>query len=443
MPRIITLFILTLLFIIADDLTHRDISPYGGQAATPHLAKLANDGMRFTQCFQAAPMCSPTRHNIYTGLYPVRSGAYPNHTFVKPGVKSIAHYLPPLGYTVALAGKTHIAPRSAFPFDYIKSLDSPDIDALFASSAKSKKPFALFACSNEPHAPWNKGDASKYPPEKIILPPYLADTPETREHFSRYLAEVTYFDAQVGDLLARLDQHNLADNTLVMVVSEQGNAFPFAKWTCYSSGLQSAMIVRWPGRIPSRAVTNAIVEYVDITPTFVDIAGGDPKSLNLDGRSFLPVLLSKTNQHKSHSFGLMTSNGVSNASKNYPSRTIRSNQYRLILNLNPTGTFQNNIIVGNKNFAFFDSWRTAANNGDTHAAALVERFQHRPAVELYDVINDPLELTNLAGTDAKFDSVVAELTGRLKDWMADQGDEGVPTEIDATNRLSRGKNKQQ
>lgn len=72
-----------ILFIIADDCTHRDLGCYGGHAHTPNIDKLAEQGMRFTQCFQTAPMCSTTRHNIYTGLYPVKSGAYPNHAIVK------------------------------------------------------------------------------------------------------------------------------------------------------------------------------------------------------------------------------------------------------------------------------------------------------------------------------------------------------------------------
>ena len=99
---------------MADDLTYRDIGCYGGQAHTPNIDRLATEGMRFTRCFQAAPMCSPTRHNIYTGLYPVKSGAYPNHTFAKDGTKSVVQYLKPHGYRVALSGKTHIAPKSIF-----------------------------------------------------------------------------------------------------------------------------------------------------------------------------------------------------------------------------------------------------------------------------------------------------------------------------------------
>jgi N-sulfoglucosamine sulfohydrolase len=156
-----------LLFIIADDCTYLDMEVHGGQAKTPHLNTLAKEGLKFTRCFQTAPMCSPTRHNIYTGLYPAKSGAYPNHTCVYPGTKSIAHYLGDFGYTVHLSGKTHIAPKESFPFVYsgeFRSADPakpncyPRIDELFAAAATTEepKPFCLFACSNEPHTPFTK-----------------------------------------------------------------------------------------------------------------------------------------------------------------------------------------------------------------------------------------------------------------------------------------------
>lgn len=99
-----------IVFIIADDCTFRDLGCYGGQAHTPNIDKLAGEGMRFTRCFQSAPMCSPTRHSISTGLYPVKSGAYPNHTHVGEDTKSIVHYMKELGYRVAQSGKTHVGP---------------------------------------------------------------------------------------------------------------------------------------------------------------------------------------------------------------------------------------------------------------------------------------------------------------------------------------------
>ena len=107
-----------LVFMIADDCTYLDLEVYGGQAKTPNLNKLATEGMQFSRCFQTAPMCSPTRHNIYTGIYPVKSGAWPNHTCVYPCTKSIAHYLGYAGYRVALSGKTHVSPKESFPFEY-------------------------------------------------------------------------------------------------------------------------------------------------------------------------------------------------------------------------------------------------------------------------------------------------------------------------------------
>ena len=267
-----------LLLIIADDCTYRDMEVYGGQAKTPHLNKLASEGMKFTRCFQAAPMCSPTRHCLYTGLYPVKSGAYPNHTMAYDWVKSIATYLNEAGYTSHLSGKTHINPKSVFPFEYssLKGDNNPD-PAVFAevlkSSAQNGKPFLFIAASNEPHTPWNKGDPSAYPPSSLKLPPVLVDSPDTREGFSKYLAEITYFDSQVGELVGLLDQSPLRDNTLVIVLSEQGNSLPFAKWTCYDAGLASACIARWPSQVKAGTVSDALVEYVDVTPTFLDAAG--------------------------------------------------------------------------------------------------------------------------------------------------------------------------
>jgi len=251
------------LFIIADDCTFRDLGCYGGQASTPNIDALATEGMLFTHCFQAAPMCSPTRHNIYTGIYPVKSGAYPNHTFVKEGTRSVVQYLRPLGYRVALSGKTHIAPPKVFSFEKLGKGKNPDpaaIDKLFRECGETKTPFCLFACSNEPHSPWNKGDASRYPADKIKLPPYFVDTKQTRENMSRYLAEITYYDGQVGQILDLLKKHQLTDNTFVIVTSEQGSGFPFGKWTCYDTGLQTAFIARWPGRIKPGAVSEALIE---------------------------------------------------------------------------------------------------------------------------------------------------------------------------------------
>jgi N-sulfoglucosamine sulfohydrolase len=425
------------LFVIADDMTHRDIGCYGGQAHTPNIDRLATEGMRFTRCFQTAPMCSPTRHNIYTGLYPVKSGAYPNHTFAKDGTKSVAHYLKKLGYRVGLSGKTHISPKEVFPFEYSgsKNPDFEKIDTMFAECKKADTPFCLFACSNEPHTPWNKGDKSRYPVDKIKLPPYFVDTPETREGMSRYLAEITYYDWQVGELLKLLEKHGLAENTMVMVVSEQGASLPFGKWTCYDTGLQSAMVVRWPGKVKTGVTTEAMVEYVDVLPTFVQAAGGKPAKV-LDGKSFVPVLTGKAQKHKDLVYGLMTTRGIINGSESFGIRSVRSGQFKYIWNFTPEIPFRNACLKSKE----FQSWVKAAEAGDQDAAEKVRRYQNRPGEELYDVTKDRYEWTNLA-TDPKFAEIKSELRAHLDDWMKQQGDKGQPTEMEAKEHQGRSRSK--
>ena len=425
-----------MVFIIADDCTFRDIGCYGGQARTPHIDKLATEGMRFTRCFQAAPMCSPTRHNIYTGLYPVKSGAWPNHTRAYPHVKSIVHHLRPMGYRVTQTGKTHINPRTVFPFENFGGGKNPDmkyIDRLFAETAKGGKPFCLFACSNEPHSPWNKGDALAYPPAKVKLPPYIVDTPRVRSDFSKYLAEITYFDSQVGEIVGLLKKHGLSDNTLVMVVSEQGSAFPFGKWTCYDHGLQSAMIVRWPGQVMAGSETDAMVEYVDVTPTFIDVAGGKPIA-PLDGRSFLPVLRGKADTHKDFVYGIMTTRGIINGTDAFAIRSVRDTRYKLILNLNHKSKFTNACTKS----PMFQSMIAKAESGDATAKRLVHAYHHRPAVELFDMKNDPLEMANLAG-QSDTQKIEMRLRQKLSAWMKSQGDKGVETELKARERQGRGR----
>lgn len=426
-------------FINADDLTHRDLGCYGGQAHTPNIDRLAAEGMRFSRCFQAAPMCSPTRHNIYTGLYPVKSGAYPNHTFAKDGTRSIVQYLEPLGYRVALSGKTHIGPVEVFPFEY-SGKNNPDMEAvgkLFAECVESETPFCLFACSNEPHTPWDKGDASRYPPEAVKLAPYHVDTPETREAYSKYLAEITYYDGQVGEIVALLEEHELAENTLVMVTSEQGSSLPFAKWTLYDSGLQTALIARWPGRIEAGAVTDAMVEYVDIVPTFVSAAGGTPDPA-LDGKSILPVLFGHRDEHKQYVYGIMTTRGIINHPGHYGIRSVRSDRYKLIVNLTPEVTFTNACTKSPE----FVSWVKKAEAGNADAAEKMKRYQVRPGIELYDVTKDWYEWENLAA-NPEYAAVVAELKAKLDEWMASQGDKGQETELEAYEHQGRNRKKEE
>ncbi|TWT92653.1 sulfatase family protein [Neorhodopirellula pilleata] len=426
-----------LVLMIADDCTYLDLGVYGGQAKTPNLNQLASDGMKFTRCFQAAPMCSPTRHCLYTGIYPVKSGAYPNHTMAYDWVQSIATYLNDAGYRSHLSGKTHIQPRSVFPFEYSADRNNPDmavIDSFMSECASSETPFLLVAASNEPHSPWNKGDASVYPPDELSLPPVLVDSPDTRQGYSKYLAEITYFDDQVGQVMKLLQKHSHDKNTLVMVLSEQGNSFPFAKWTCYDVGVHSGCIMRWPDVVVPGSVSDAMVEYVDVVPTFLEACGIEAPDV-LDGRSFLSVLQGESDRHKSYVFSLQTTRGINNGSDYYGIRSVRGERYRYVRNLTPEVTFKNAATAD----PTFKTWRAMAEAGDANAARLVHDYQHRPAEELYDCQSDPFNRENLI-SNPSLNDVRDELRSQLDQWMKSQGDQGQPTEMAALERMPRHSN---
>jgi uncharacterized sulfatase len=349
------------------------------------------------------------------------------------------HYLKPAGYRVALSGKTHIAPREAFEFEYSKSKNSKTegvinfeaIDKLMAESQENENPFCLMVCSNEPHSPWTLGDASAYPPESLKLPPYFVDTPETRDAYSRYLAEITFYDSELGRVMDLLDKHQLTESTMLVVMSEQGAGFPFGKWTCYDTGLQSGMVVRWPGKVQSGISTTAMVEYVDILPTFLEAADLNRPEV-LDGKSMLPVLSGETQKHKSHVYGIHTTRGIINGSEQFGIRSVRSEDFKLIMNLTPEVEFSNACVKT----SVFKSWEAKADAGDTDAADKVKRYKNRPAFELYKLDEDPYEWTNLAG-HPEYRLVQEQLTKKLKTWMNDQGDLGAATELAAHEHQKR------
>ncbi|MCY4531030.1 MAG: sulfatase-like hydrolase/transferase [Gammaproteobacteria bacterium] len=156
-----------ILIILADDLHWRDLGITGNpDVYSPNINQLARDGMRLNGFFASSAVCSPLRHALYTGLYPIRSGAYPNHTMVDPETRSVFHHLKGLGYRVGLLGKTHISPAVAFPFENISSrTDEIDEAAAFFNQDEQQPWFMVFA-SNEPHAPWRSGPRERYDANK-------------------------------------------------------------------------------------------------------------------------------------------------------------------------------------------------------------------------------------------------------------------------------------
>ncbi len=425
-----------IVLIIADDCRMLDLGCYGSpDAVTPNIDRLAGEGLKFNNFFQATAMSSPTRHCLLTGLYPVRSDAYPNHTFINEGVKTLPAYLKENGYRVAHQGKRHISPLSSFPFEYLdgidakglKDVDIEKIEIFISDVAATETPFFLYIASNDPHSPWTRGDRSLFDAEKINLPPTLVDTKETREEYVKYLAEIHQLDSDVGKVDGLIKKYGLTDNTVFIFTSEQGHSFPFAKWTCYDAGLQTGFIIRWNGVIKPGSETNAMCEYVDVTPTIIDIANGNVPD-DIDGQSFLPVIKGEKDTFKDDTYSIQTSRGILSGPDYYGIRSVRNARYRYIKNLTPGVKFD--CVSTRKKDVVWASWQKEAQEGNKFAKERIKLYRNRPAEELYDIVNDPFQMNNLA-SNPKYTSIKNEMKDKLEKWMEQQGDKGQQTEMEA------------
>ena len=435
------------LIIMADDCTHSDLPIYGGKnAQTPNIDRLARDGMTFNRAYLSEAMCQPCRAELYSGCYPLTNGCAWNHSASRPSTTSIPHHLSKAGYRVGLAGKVHVKPAKSFPFEEVAGFDPNCVrDPTRAHnlsgvsefmSRDAEQPFCLVVALVEPHVPWVMGDASKYPPEKIDLPPNIADTPMTRDAFSRYLAEITYMDAQVGDILRTLKESNANDETLVLFTSEQGSQFPGCKWTNWDTGVHTALIARWPGKTQPGVRADAIVQYADILPTLL-AAAEHPANDEFDGTSFLGVLFGEKDDHRQFAYGCH--NNVPEGPP-YPIRTITDGTYRYIQNLRPDELYIEKHLMGlsgngKLNNPYWSTWVWSSWN-DQRTYDLVKRYMRRPAEQLYHTASDPYELNNLADEN-EHSEAKRRLSEELKQWMLEQGDPGEPQDTTEAIQAAR------
>ncbi|WP_346854835.1 sulfatase [uncultured Draconibacterium sp.] len=430
------------LIIMADDCTHSDLPLYGGSnVQTPQIDKLASQGMTFNNAFVTMSMCVPCRAELYTGLQPVSSGVCWNHSIARPGTQSIVQYLSELDYRVGIAGKVHADPREVYPFEMVEGVERNcvsetakyDIAGLKEFMERNNdQPFCLVTALVVPHIPWTVGDPSHFNPDDLKLPPYLADNKETRREFAKYLAEIEVLDKQVGETLGLLDELNIAENTIVIFTSEQGAQLPFCKWTNWNNGVHTGFIVRWPGKVKSGARSDALIQYNDVLPTLLDALGKKTEA-EFDGSSFLPVLLGKKEKHREYAYFMH--NNVPEGPA-YPIRSLTDGTHHYIRNLSPESLYiERHLMARMPLNKYWPSWVFDASD-DPEILDLVSRYQKRPAEELYNLVNDPNEMSNLSN-QKEVSEIQKKLSNELDKWLKEQGDPGA--EIDTYEELKNAK----
>lgn len=408
------------IFFLADDQSRFNHTAYGHPTIpTVTTDALAKESLVFDRAFTGQAICAPSRSMLYSGLYPVRNGCFLNHTKIRPGVKTLPVYLKDLGYTVILAGKSHVKPANQFPwsktFPPVKkagaSRDWIPLEQIAAFLADpGPNPFCLIVASEFPHGPFMTN--TPYKPKDVVLEPFVERTKENLRTATQYYANIAQKEAELAALLELIDKHGQKNKSLVFYSDDHG--LSRGKYTSYDSGLNVAFMVRWPDTIkPGR--TGAMVSFADFVPTVIELAGGDVPS-NLDGKSLLPLLAGESTQHHTYVYGVTTNQGIIHRHV-FPQRSVRDERYHYIHSFNTLERIKRDRESG-KEISFFHQ-RGA------------EKFANIPEELLFDTRNDPHEMTNLA-EDREFLAIKQRLKARLFEWMKAQNDlltEEVPVPI--------------
>ena len=450
-PRLIALLLLfsvisvrsaektNILLITADDLGYEAIDFLGRRmkGVTPNLSKLASQSLSFQRGHVNVAICAPSRSIIATGRYGHNSGCIGFNKMPKP-IPTVFGTLQGNGYLTGILGKVdHSTTDPNFQWDFahdqaeLGAGRSPKkyhdyAEAFLARCRKEEKPFYFMVNSHDPHRPFHNPDkpiksaenpSRLFTPEEIHVPAYLTDLPEVREEMSHYYNSVRRLDDTVGRVLEALDKSGFADNTLVVFITDNGSAFPFAKANTYLASTHTPMLMRLPGVTkPGSMDDTHFVGNVDFFPTFMDVAGL-PKPDGLDGRSVLPLLKGEKQDGREYMF---TQIDYTIGGPPKPMRCIQDKEYGYIFNAFSDGKFAYN--NNNEGLTFKAMQKAGAK--DPAIQERVDMFRHRVVQEFYNLKDDPECTKNLAGSPEHQD-LVAKYQKRLREWMVETNDHNI------------------
>jgi N-sulfoglucosamine sulfohydrolase len=453
-----------ILVCISDDQSYPHTSVSGYEAIrTPGFDRVARMGVLFRNAFTPAPGCSPMRAAFLTGrhIWQIENAGTHASSFPR---KYVAYQdkLEEAGYWVGFTGKGwapgnwRVSGRErnpAGPQFSSKKLKSPpgiantDYAANFTDFLDKRprgKPFSFWYGGKEPHRGFAKGIGRKngMDPSKVKVPAFLPDTPEIRDDLLDYCFEIQWFDQHLVRMLDELQKRGELDNTLIIVTSDNGMAFPYAKANLTEYGIHMPLAVAWPAKVPAGRTVDDIVNLIDLTATIYEATGVAPPSApGITGRSVMNVLRSdqeglvdKTREatfsgRERHSCARYLSLG-------YPQRCLRTKKYLYVHNFRPerwpagaprkygSGSYARKQDVIEKNlgpehhgYHDIDSCPSLdfliQHRDDTKIKPYFHlAIDHRPAEQLFDIVADPGCRKNLADVPA-----LADVKQRLRDQL--------------------------
>ncbi len=418
-----------------------DISPdlgcYGDSyAVSPNIDKLAAQGVRYINVFSHSGVCAPTRSGIITGMYPTTIGTHHMRCKGVPPayVKCFSEYLRAAGYYCTNNVKTD------YQFDPPPSAwDESSKKAHWRGRAEGQPFFAVFNFTTSHESKIrdrskemlqrlaNLQPHEKHDPAKAVLPSYYPDTPVVRRDWARYYDVITLMDKQVGDVLKQLEDEGLADNTIVWFWGDHGRGLPRGKRWIYDSGIRIPLVIRVPKKLRKIAmpgnpdalepgtVNDDLVAFIDFAPTMLSLAGVKIPQ-HIQGRAFLGGQKAKPREYifaardrMDEAYDLI--------------RAVRDKRYKYIRNYMWHLTRGQDIEYMNQMPTMQEMRRLNA-EGKLKGAQKQYFEETKPVEELYDTLNDPHEVNNLAD-NPEYKSVLERMRKVHKEWMKETSDVGL------------------
>jgi len=413
---------------IGDDISWNDFGCYGnGAARTPHIDKLAANGLRFDNAYLTASSCSPSRCSIITGRYPHNNGkAAELHLPIAWNLPMFPALLRDSGYYTILSGKDHMA-RSAAPGgqpalsepwsakDGGRSKQNSGGHANWLKSVRERpedKPFFAWFAAYDAHRNWDADgqwdDAAygpRHQPEDVIVPPFLIDDAQTRDDLASYYNEVTRYDHFIGKVVDELEARGELDNTLIFVLADNGRPFPRAKTRLHDSGMKTALVAHWPAGIKAKGTNpKSLVSVIDLAPTILQAAGvTSPETFQgvplqpMFADADATVRKAAFSEHNWHDYAAH-------------GRSVRVGDFLYIKNNRTELAWQGP--ADSVRSASHKALQTARDANQLSPAQADVFLAPRPGEELYQVSEDPFQLNNLIAEES-----LAETTDQLRSLL--------------------------
>ena len=381
-----------------------DLSCYGTKGiSTPNVDKLASEGIRYERAFVTAPVCSASRSAMMTGFYQNYIGASqhrePNKKPLPYGIKPIPHLMAEAGYfTVLMSQKVDV--------NFLPDTRKELFQGTDWKQRKPGQPFFARITFTETHRPWVRDPERPVDPQAIEVPPQYPDTDFVRHDRANGYEAMQVVDRKIGALLKRLQDEGLADNTLVFFISDHGVCEIRGKQFLYDEGTRIPMIMRWPGHVKPGQVNTNLVSTLDLCATVLEVAGAK-SPVPVQGMSlFSPEIQSRKYIFTARDKMDQTHDAM---------RAIRSQDYKLILNLMPERAWCQFSHYKETSYPLLAEMNVLNLQGKLTPEQAAFFAPTKPEIELFNLNNDPHELHNLA-SDPAYAKVKAELLAELDLW---------------------------